>query len=173
MTAASSADTVVQANLLKMLAARGYTVLATDSNNIIVTDKCIVLQERDHHINLQYIKSMIMMALGMGIDHLIVVYQEKFTTNVKTVVKDCSLTRIELFPRSAFKFCLADHYLVPRHERLTATDAAAIKASDIAHLPRLPATDAMAKYYDFQPGDFVKVTRSDGTSVVRRVVAQP
>ncbi len=74
------------------------------------------------------------------------------------------------------KFKLQDHILVPKHEILSEEEAEEllrILGVNREQLPKIKATDPIAKEIGAKPGDIVKITRESrtaGKSVFYRLV---
>ena len=56
------------------------------------------------------------------------------------------------------------HSLVPKHEKMTKQDIEQlnIKITDDEEWPKLYTNDAISQYYNFKPGDLIKITRTIG-----------
>ena len=56
------------------------------------------------------------------------------------------------------------HSLVPKHEKMTQQDIEQlnIKITDDEEWPKLYTNDAISQYYNFKPGDLIKITRTIG-----------
>jgi DNA-directed RNA polymerase subunit H (RpoH/RPB5) len=163
-------DTKITENIYTFLAARGYKVLHAN-DRIITTDKCVVVIEQEIKVNLQYMKTLIMHCIITNTDHCIVMYAGTFTTNVRSVIRDCAQVRVELFPLTMFVFVLVDHFLVPKHRRINITEMEALGIRQFDHdkLPVLLETDPICRYHDFRQGDFVRIDRKDGSWCIRQV----
>lgn len=154
--------------------ARGYTILSehlATAPQTIVTNECTVVIETVSKINLSYIKELILQCLTQGIQHCILIHNGTVTSNVKTVVRDCSKPRVELFSYSLFKFALMEHSLLPQSVRkIDPEETKSLKASDVPKLPKLVLGDALVRYFDFQVNDVIEIVRRDGFTAHRLVV---
>jgi DNA-directed RNA polymerases I, II, and III subunit RPABC1 len=97
-------------------------------------------------------------------DHkLVVIFQKPISPNMKKLNK-----YIQLFCYNDFLVDKASHVLVPKHEMLTAEQGNEIveqyNLSTKWHIPLLLKTDPMARYYDAQRGDIVKITKKSRTA---------
>lgn len=113
-------------------------------------------------------------------DHMIFVYKDKFTTvNEKYLKSQLGFKKIELFCIKNLLFNITKHELVPKHELMKNDDAKMIydrySIKDNQKIVKLPLlitkTDPVSKYYDFKPGNLIKITRpssSVGESVSYR-----
>lgn len=60
-----------------------------------------------------------------------------------------------------------NHFLVPKHEKLSKDDAVKVLASykiEFDHLPKMLISDAAIKHLDPKPGDVIKITRNSSTA---------
>tara|TARA_B100001741_G_scaffold75654_1_gene61221 strand:+ start:11983 stop:12600 length:618 start_codon:yes stop_codon:yes gene_type:complete len=67
------------------------------------------------------------------------------------------------------------HNLVPKHEKITKNDVEYEVSSD-EEWPKLYTTDAISQYYNYKPGDLVRITRTMGCAepvFYYRLVCQP
>lgn len=109
-------------------------------------------------------------------DHLIFVYKDKITSqNEKFLKKHCqggesssiNFKKFEKFCIKNLLFNVSHHSLVPRHELVNQEDASrqyalySVKENQRSlKFPLLNTKiDPVAKYYDFKPGNLVKITR--------------
>lgn len=121
-------------------------------------------------------------------NHLIFVCKDKLTTvnekNLKKIIlseksgknekkkdnctdKTSHFKKIEIFCIKNLLFNITKHELVPKHELLDVEDAKKIyerySIRDNQKILKLPLlitkTDPVAKYYDFKPGNLIKITR--------------
>lgn len=83
------------------------------------------------------------------ITHCIILYDE-ITSNVKWLIDNKTF---EGFEMNKLQFNITKHYLVPKHEKVD------IKFKD--NLSIILVTDPIARYFNFQPGDIIRITRKD------------
>ena len=73
------------------------------------------------------------------------------------------IPNITIFKYKSLMFNLIDHEYVPKHERITEKNTEKLKLdlmiNDLEKLPIIHKTDAVCRYYNFKPGDVIKVTR--------------
>lgn len=72
--------------------------------------------------------------------------------------RECEKRRIQFFLARDMCVNIVDHCLVPKHEAV----AEPPPGVRVEELPRMEATDKIAQYYDWGPGQVVKITRLFG-----------
>lgn len=96
--------------------------------------------------------------------HVIAVSLEGPTAFAK---RECELSNqhVEFFTFRDLSVNITKHALVPKHERLSAESVAQLPYDSKKHktLPVLYTTDRVAQYYNYQPGDVIRITRTAGT----------
>lgn len=73
-----------------------------------------------------------------------------------------SPTRVDFFLHASLQFDLAEHKMVPRHERCTEDEKRALYAQtgvNAMRLPILTSADPVAVYYGWRTGTLVRITR--------------
>jgi len=87
--------------------------------------------------------------------------------------KEAVGTKVQFFLFSELAFVVVRHVLVPTHERLTREETKVLPF-DPLHCPKLFSSDAVSRYYAYEPGDIIRITRTVGvpepTFYYRRVV---
>ena len=99
--------------------------------------------------------------------YIVVVRQKMTTTNLKTIneiKKD-----IQVFELKELQFNISRHMLVPKHELvknpvIIASLIETFNTKSKSQFPSILKTDAMARYINAKPGQFVKITRYSPTS---------
>tara|TARA_Y200000002_G_C22663971_1_gene657109 strand:- start:20 stop:646 length:627 start_codon:yes stop_codon:yes gene_type:complete len=73
------------------------------------------------------------------------------------------IPNITIFKYKSLMFNLIDHEYVPKHECISERNKEKLKSelmiNDLEKLPIIYKTDAVCKYYNFKPGDVIKITR--------------
>lgn len=130
--------------------------------------KCVVAFLIPDKLTIQGIKDRISVMNREGATNAILVYQTAVTSSAKKSIETLEYG-FELFSSDELQLNITCHRLVPRHDRVTPQEKQELEASYKGKLPQLLHTDAVARYYAFQKGDYVRITRRDG-SVIYRVV---
>ena len=76
---------------------------------------------------------------------------------------------IELFNILELQIDITEHELVPKHEKTTKEEKEELEKKYKGKLPIILHTDVISRYYFFQRGDYIRITRKDG-NVVYRIV---
>ena len=98
------------------------------------------------------------------VTHAIIVYAQQITPGAKAEIDKHTDLDIETFTARELSQNPTRHHLVPKHEQLGG-DAEVLKLLKEFHLqnksqlPRLAEDDIIARYYHWQPGVVVKITR--------------
>lgn len=101
--------------------------------------------------------------LKRKITHCIIVYRGDLTSAVqKTILQFPHL--IELFKMEELQFNITTHALVPKHEKVHLENR-----SEVQKFPILRKTDPVSRFYGFQTGDVIRITRRDGSISFRCV----
>lgn len=90
------------------------------------------------------------------LDVAVLVSLEGPTSFAKKEVDATCRERLHFFTFKELTYNVTRHHLVPIHRLASAAVAAAL---DPARLPKLLATDPVARYYNFRPGDVVEIDR--------------
>ena len=72
--------------------------------------------------------------------------------------RECDGKRVQFFLARDMCVNIVDHCLVPKHEAVSEPPPGV----KVEELPRMEATDKIAQYYDWEPGQVVRITRVFG-----------
>ena len=107
--------------------------------------------------------------------HIIFIFKEKINNNNEKNIKDLlDGVTYELFPIKNLLFNITKHSYVPKHELLSVDEANNIMTNysiKKSQFPIILKSDPVARYYDFKPGQLIKVYRSStatGESITYR-----
>jgi DNA-directed RNA polymerase subunit H (RpoH/RPB5) len=113
------------------------------------------------------------------LDRIIFITNKQLKSNAKIVMTETKL-KITFFNETNFFFNLVDHTYYSPHVRLTSTDidnllldlrlSSKEKLNLAKKFPLLLNSDAVARYFDFQPGDVIKIVRNGELPSFRIVV---
>lgn len=105
--------------------------------------------------------------------HGIVIHEETPTSSGTHQLATLGATgccTIELFKESFFYNCIIEHDLVPIHEKVPKLEADMLKKKfGIGKMMQLISSYPISRFYEFKPGDIVKITRKNGSIVYREV----
>lgn len=105
----------------------------------------------------------------MKIEHSIIVYKNNVTSAVKNIKHNFQGMRIELFSQEELQYNITTHKYQPKFEVLCEKDSERFKKIYDTKFPVMLKTDPIARFYGYQKGDVVKVTRKNGYVMYRMV----
>lgn len=160
----------------EMFIARGYKlyedekkpelILASKGNHKISAFKGVVDQ-----LNMKNFNDHRGMLATYGIEHGIIVYSN-MTSAVKkllTTTEDLKC-KVETFYYDEVSFNLTKHRLVPKHSKVSNSEAELLKTKYSANLfPIIKTTDPISRFYGFKKGEIIKVERKSGCITYRIV----
>ena len=172
---------------LEMLDQRGYVVEDADPDRIIalkgIDEYMVVFFADTDKFNVQRISQYISILKSMDdYNHCIIVHRNTITPVAKKIVEeenkdiDGNGTReikIELFNVDELQYNITKHYLVPKHEVMykhnTPELAEFKKKYQADKFPVIMKNDPIVRFYNFEKGDIIKVTRKNGFVAYRIV----
>jgi DNA-directed RNA polymerase I, II, and III subunit RPABC1 len=163
--------------LKKMLTDRGYILEEDSKEDFTIRSTKIGVREKDTHkiisficndkkLSIQGIKDYMSIMNREGYNRCIIIYRDSVTSSAKKSLENLD---IELFSLQELQLDITQHRLVPKHERATKEEKEQLEKSFKGRLPTLLHTDPISRYYYFQRGEYIRITRKDG-SVMYRVV---
>jgi DNA-directed RNA polymerase I, II, and III subunit RPABC1 len=158
-------DNRVIETLKEMLEQRGYTV--EDKSEGMIGSKrgrssIIVFFNLAPKVNNERIQDYITRMTNLDVKHSIIVYTDSVTSQAQKVIDELQDMRMELFHMNSLRYNITKHRLVPKHTQLTKAEAKAFKETYGTKIPILMYTDPVARFYDFQRGDVIRVNRPNG-----------
>ena len=157
-------EIAVQQVIQEMLEQRGFEVEFQEDTIIgrKGTSSVIVFFSITPKVNNERLQEYITKMRVANLTHAIVVYNESVTPTAQKIVEELEGLRIELFCRKALRYNITKHRLVPKHTLLSRTEMKAFKEEFGVKVPVLLYNDPVARFYDFQRGDVVRVERPNG-----------
>jgi len=136
------------------------TAVKSDGNEI-----CVFLINAPK-LDVSRVKEYVTLLNYKNINHGIFVYGESITPYAKKVVEASEDMKIELFCEKELQYNVTKHRLVPTHERLCEKDAIAFKKEFGGKFGGILKTDPVARFYGYQRGDVIRITRTNGDNGV-------
>lgn len=94
--------------------------------------------------------------------HAILLYQE-YAPQAAEIMRTHSVYRVELFQYKYVLFDPTEHEKTPPHQRMTEAEIAQeLPKIKLSQLPTILITDAIVRFYDWKPGDVIRILRSGG-----------
>lgn len=108
--------------------------------------------------------------------HIIFIFKEKINNNNEKNIQDLlDDVSYELFTINRLLFNITKHSYVPKHEIVSAEDTTEImkkySIKNKSQFPIILKSDPVSRYYDFKPGQLIKINRSStatGESITYR-----
>ena len=157
-------DAQIRQTTVEMLEQRGFQV-EIEEEYILgrkTRSSVIVFFNSSVKINNDRIQEYISKMKGLNFVHAIVVHDKAVTPMAQKVVEELQGIRIELFPMKSLRYNITKHRLVPRHVPLSKMEMKSFKDLYGTKIPYLLYSDPVARFYDFQRGDIIKIERSNG-----------
>lgn len=105
----------------------------------------------------------------MEIEHSIIVYKNSVTSAVKNIKQNFQGMRIELFSQEELQYNITTHRYQPKFELLSSKDSERFRKIYDTKFPIMLKSDPIARFYGYQKGDVVKITRKNGYVMYRMV----
>lgn len=141
-----------------------YCIKAHNFQNEIIL--CFLSEE--DKLNIQGIKDRMGIMNREGATKCIIVYRTSVTSSAKKSLETMEY-EFELFSINELQLNITKHRLVPRHSKVTESEKMELDKNYKGKLPFLLQNDAVCRYYAFEKGEYVRITRKDG-SIIYRVV---
>jgi len=120
-------------------------------------------------MNIDSIKEFIHLLETLHVQHGIIIYQNSVTSSTRKVIENLYQFKIELFDLKELQYDMTLFRYFCQHEKVEPAKAVQLRQKFGTSLPTLLRTDPVVRYYHFQKGDIIKVTRRNDTQVYRLV----
>ena len=162
---------------MEMFLQRGYDVVEQDEERILAVKEdgaqiCAFIPKIMSKFNVDCIQQYISMLKKMDIYHCVIVYKDSATPIAKKVVEDSKEIIIELFNEDELQYNITKHYLVPKHELLfkkKSKECEQFKKKYSDKFPIILKSDPVSRFYGYEKGDIIKITRKEGYVMYRLV----
>ena len=151
----------------EMLKQRGYTVnkQSCGGNTLLLGDKdnddgIVAFCNSEGKIGVSCIKEKIGILQSLGRTRCILVYAGTVTSMAEQMSGHIPGVSVELFSEAELQYNITKHRLVPLHERLTPEEQKTFTTAYGTKIPVLLTSDPIARFYNFLPGDIIRVTRT-------------
>lgn len=149
-----------------MISQRGYKITESDDEKIIGINKdgenIVVFIQPVAKFNVDRVKEYISLLHKMEMKHCIIIYTESVTSMTKKLIENSLDIKIELFTQEELQYNITKHRLVPKHIKLPYKEAKEFKKVHGLKHPAILRTDPIARFYDFNRGDIIKIVRMNG-----------
>lgn len=140
-----------------------YVIKGKNENNMLL---CFIIEEEK--LNIKGIKDKISIMKKEGSDRCIIVYRNGVTASAKKSIETTD-QHFELFGIHELQLNITQHRLVPKHEKVSDDEKDLLEKKFKGKLPTMLVSDAVSRYYCYQRGDYIRITRKDGSVLYRFV----
>ena len=166
---------------VEMIQQRGYIIIDQDDERILASRENRVSKKEEQicvfitntpKFNVESIQEYISMLKKMDVSHCIIVYRDSATPVAKKIVEESKDINIELFTEEELQYNITKHYLVPKHEiefKKGTLGCANFKKKYTDDIPIILKSDPISRFYGYERGDIIKVTRKGGYVMFRIV----
>ena len=153
--------------VIEMITQRGYKITESDDDDKIIGinsagESIVVFTQPVIKFNVDRVKEYISLLHKMGMNHCILIYTESVTSMTKKLIENSVDIKIELFTSEELQYNVTKHRLVPQHIKLSPSEAKEFKKVYGLKHPAILRTDPIARFYDFNRGDVIKIVRING-----------
>ena len=128
----------------------------------------LVFINEDDKLNIQGIKDKISFMNKESANRCIIIYKSNVTSSAKKSLETLEYD-FELFALHELQLNITRHRLVPRHSKILPSEKEELDNKYKGKLPILLHTDPVSRYYCFKRGEYIRITRKDG-SIMYRIV---
>ena len=158
----------------EMFEQRGYSIVEKDDERILAIKEdgkqiCAFITKIGSKFNVERIQVCISMMKEMDIWHGLIVYKDSATPVAKKIVEESQNMKIELFHEKELQYNLTKHYLVPLHELKYKKNTELAKEFKKNKYHIISKTDPVIRFYGWNIGDIIQITRKDGFIMFRIV----
>lgn len=157
--------------VIDMLADRKYNNIEEDDENpnMIKSDEILVFFSEELKLNISHIKEFVSLLTKNEYKRGILVYPSAITSTAKSAVSSIKDIKIDLFELDELQYNITKHRLVPKHERLYNEEEKEIRKKYGINLPYMFSTEPVSRYYAYEKGNIIKITRLNGVIAYRVV----
>ena len=167
-------DTIYK-NCLEMLDTRNYNILYfQDQKDTMIYfvkpcyDMGLVIFV-DSKITIKLFNNIMLSIKDIKTSHLIIVFFNGFTNQVKKLIYDIKDIYIEMFSYKKLSFNITKHELQPIFICLPNEESKNIKKKFGTNLSVIKLNDPIARFYDYKKGSIIKIVRKNGYVTYRIV----
>lgn len=157
-----------------MMERRGYYISTSDDymSHIFCNDaneRVFVWLYKNHKMNIDAIKDFVHIIQSQKFRDSIIIYQSVITSSTRKVIENLLDFHIELFELKEFQYDMTKFKYYCVHEKVSQDNAISIKKKYGTSIPSILRSDPVARYFNFQKGDIIRVKRQNGTIIYRLV----
>jgi len=151
---------------LEMLKQRNYEIIDNEDDKIVALKpdghQMIVFFSDTQKFSVKNIQVYITLMDELEIFHSIIVYKEGVTSFTKKAIEQSMEMKFELFAEEDLQYNITKQRFQPKFERLSEDEAVEFKKTYGLNVAIMRKEDPIAKFYNYQRGDIIKITRKNG-----------
>jgi DNA-directed RNA polymerase subunit H (RpoH/RPB5) len=153
---------------LEILEQREYNIIDKDKDELRIIalksdgNQIIVLFNAAPKFDIKSLKETITMMNEIDVRHAIVVHREGVTSQTRSTLDQSKELYIELFLEEDLQYNITKHRLQPKFEKLDDSSAEDFKKKYGMKFGTLRLDKPISRFYDYQRGDVIRITRNDG-----------
>jgi DNA-directed RNA polymerases I, II, and III subunit RPABC1 len=161
---------------MEMFEQRGYKIIERDEEQILAFKpngkQICAFMANTPKFNVERIQEYISIMKQIDVSHAVIVYKDNATPVAKKVIGESTDILIELFQEEELQYNITKHYLVPKHELHCVKGTKECKEFKDKYGDKYPVilkTDPVSRFYGYDKGDIIKITRQNGHVMFRFV----
>ena len=151
---------------LEMLSQRNYDITDREEDSIVAIkpdgNEMVVFFSNYPKFNVKNIQTYITSMDSMEIFHAIIVYIDGITSFTKKAIEQSLEMTYELFSVDDLQYNITKHRLQPKFKVLDEKEAVKFKDEYGTRFSVIRKDDPIAKFYAYQKGDIIHITRNNG-----------
>lgn len=158
---------------IEMLTQRKYEIIDDEEDKIVALkpdgNQMIVFFTDSNKFNVKNIQVYISLMNDLQIFHAIIVYKDGVTSFTKKAIEQSMEMKFELFAEEDLQYNITKHRFQPKFEKLDLEEAIDLKKKYGINFPIMRKDDPIAKFYNYQKGDIIKILRNSNYTSYRIV----
>jgi len=149
--------------LLEMLEQREYKIIDQDDGRIMSLkpdgNQMVVIYIDVPKFNVTCMTDTFSLMNELEVSHAIVVYQDGITPHAAKTAQQSKEMRIDFMAEEDLQYNITKHRLQPQFHRLEEKEATDFKKKFGIKFGTMKTVDPIARFYDYQRGDVIRITR--------------
>ena len=151
---------------LEMIQQREYSIIEDAEDHIIAlkpdNTQMVILFHDAPKFDTKGMKEAVNTMNELGVYHAIIIYHDDVTPATKATLERSVERRFELFAEEDLQINITIHRLQPKFERLADEEAIKFRKDFGTKFGTLRLDKPIARFYDYQRGDVIRITRKCG-----------
>lgn len=164
---------IVISTCKEMMQQRKYNILEEYDDKIIFInsdgEKVCFFKTIISKFGIDRVTEFISIINELEIKHCILLYDLNVTSSANKILQDLNDIQIELFNKKELLYNITKHELVPTHIKVSSKEYHSLKQKCDINFGTLYHTDPVVKFYNFRPGDLIKIIRKN-KNIAYRIV---